>query len=234
MRRSEDWGRLGGIAIAVLAAACVLVFLGSRLLGALAGPEAEIVTTLKQAEHDGVSLPVPGARAPLVSRKLQYARISVSVAPDGQSAEAFTTLDFEGALGATTVSTAGVEVVPFTRESGRWKPASSVAPRLVAAVAALEARRQALAEGRPDALARLAGPGGDGGAGRTWEEMAPLRKRRLTVQAWYARLERDDVTVTEHYRVEGDLPSRPVDTRGERPLLLVREGDQFLFSPGLM
>jgi hypothetical protein len=25
-----------------------------------------------------------------------------------------------------------------------------------------------------------------------------------------------------------------VDTRGERPLLLVREGDQFLFSPGLM
>ncbi|RKH66001.1 hypothetical protein D7X96_22610 [Corallococcus interemptor] len=234
MRRSEDWGRLGGIAIAVLAAACVLVFLGSRLLGALAGPEAEIVTTLKQAEHDGVSLPVPGAQAPLVSQKLQYARISVSVAPDGQSAEAFTTLDFEGALGATTVSTAGVEVVPFTRESGRWKPVSSVAPRLVAAVAALEARRQALAQGRPEALARLAGPGGDGGAGRTWEEMAPLSKRRLTVQAWYARLERDDVTVTEHYRVEGDLPARPVDTRGERPLLLVREGDQFLFSPGLM
>ncbi|NOK14477.1 hypothetical protein HNS30_36185, partial [Corallococcus exercitus] len=76
--------------------------------------------------------------------------------------------------------------------------------------------------------------GGDGGAGKTWEEMAPLARRRLTVQAWYARLERDEAVVTEHYRVEGDLPARPVDTRGERPLLLVREGDQFLFSPGLM
>lgn len=234
MRRLEDWGRLGGIGIAVLAVAGVLLFLGPRLLGFAAGPEAEIVTTLKEAEHDGVSLPVPGAPTPLVSRKLQYARITVSVAPDGRSAEAFATLDFEGVLGATTVSTAGVEAVPFTRESGRWKPVTSLAPRLVATVAALEARRRALADGQPDALSRLAGPGGDGGAGRTWEEMAPLSKRRLTVQAWYARLERDEVTVTEHYRVEGDLPSRPVDTRGERPLLLLREGDQFLFSPGLM
>ncbi|RKG75886.1 hypothetical protein D7W79_19195 [Corallococcus exercitus] len=234
MRRLEDWGRLGGIGIAVLAVAGVLLFLGPRLLGVAAGPEAEIITALKEAEHDGVSLPVPGSSVPLVSRKLQYARITVSVAPDGRSAEAFATLDFEGVLGATTVSTAGVEVVPFTRESGRWRPASSLAPRLVAVVAALEARRRALADGRPDALARLAGPGGDGGAGRTWEEMAPLARRRLTAQAWYARLERDEATVTEHYRVEGDLPARPVDTRGERPLLLVREGDQFLFSPGLM
>jgi hypothetical protein len=234
VRRSEDWGRLGGIGIAVLAAACVLLFLGSRLLGAAAGPEAEVVTTLKEAEYDGVSLDVPGAGAKLVSKKLQYARISVSVSPDGQRAEAFATLDFEGALGPTTVSTAGVEVVPFTRQSGRWRPESSVAPRLVAMVAALESRRRALDEGRPEALSRLAGPGTDGGAGGTWAQVAPLRRRKVTAQAWYARLERDEVTVTEHYRVEGDLPARPVDTRGERPLLLVREGDQFLFSPGLM
>ncbi|NBD13675.1 MULTISPECIES: hypothetical protein [Corallococcus] len=234
MRRLEDWGRLGGIGIAVLAAAGVLLFLGPRLLGAAAGPEAEIITALKEAEHDGVSLAVPGSALPLVSRKLQYARIAVSVDPAGQRAEAFATLDFEGTLGVTTVSTAGVEVVPFTRESGRWKASPSVAPRLVAVVAALEARRQALAAGRPEALSRLAGPGSDGGAGRTWEEVAPLSRRRVTAQAWYARLERDEAVVTEHYRVEGDLPARPVDTRGERPLLLVREGDQFLFSPGLM
>ncbi|RKH37693.1 hypothetical protein [Corallococcus sicarius] len=234
MRRLEDWGKLGGIGIAALALAAALLFFGPRLLGAAAGPEAEIITTLKEAEHDGVSLPVPGAPVPLVSRKIQYARIAVSVAPDGQSAEAYATLDFEGVLGTTVVSTAGVERVPFALEAGEWKPQPSVAPRLVAAVAALEARRRALAQGLPQELARLTGPGGDGGVGQAWAEAAPLRRRRLTVAAWYLRLERDEAVVTEHYRLEGDLPSRPVDTRGERPLLLVREGDQFLFSPGLM
>ncbi|MCY1046289.1 hypothetical protein OV208_33605 [Corallococcus sp. bb12-1] len=234
MRRLEDWGRLGGLFIAGLAGLVALVFLGPRLLGFAAGPEAEIVTALKEAEHDGVSLSVPGSALPLVSRKLQYARISVSVEPDGTRAEAAATLDFEGKLGTTVVSTAGVELVPFSRESRRWKPTPSEAPRLVAVVAALEARRRALEQGLPDALTRLMAPGGDGGVGRTWEEMAPLRKRRLTVEAWYVRLERDEAVVTEHYRVEGDLPSRPVDTRGERPLLLVRQGDQFLFSPSLM
>ena len=214
--------------------ASALLFFGPRLLGAAAGPEAEIITALKEAEHDGVSLPVPGAPVSLVSRKIQYARIAVSVAPDGQSAEAYATLDFEGALGPTVVSTAGVERVPFTHASGKWRPESSVAPRLVAAVAALEARRRALEQGLPQALSRLVGEGGDGGAGQAWAEVAPLGRRRLTVAAWYVRLERDEAVVTEHYRMEGDLPSRPVDTRGERPLLLVREGDQFLFSPSLM
>ncbi|MCY1033132.1 hypothetical protein OV207_16835 [Corallococcus sp. BB11-1] len=234
MRRLEDWGRLGGIVIALLAGVAAVAFLGPRLLGIAAGPEAEVVTSLKESEHDGVSLSVPGAALPLVSQKLQYARISVSVAPDGRRAEAAATLDFEGKLGTTVVSTAGVELVPFSRESGRWKPTPSEAPRLVAVVAALEARRRALELGMPEALTRLMAPGGDGGVGRAWEEMAPLRKRRLRVEAWYVRLERDEAVVTEHYRVEGDLPSRPVDTRGERQLLLVRQGDQFLFSPSLM
>ncbi|MFP2934494.1 hypothetical protein ACLESO_57175, partial [Pyxidicoccus sp. 3LG] len=144
MRTTQDWSRLGGALILLLAVGATLAVFAPRLLGAAAGPEAEIITALKEVEADGLTLPVPGAPEPLKSQKLFYARITVAVAPGGQRAEAFATLDFDGTLGRTQVGTAGVERVPFVRRDGAWVPEGTAAPRLLAVVTALEARRRAL------------------------------------------------------------------------------------------
>jgi hypothetical protein len=61
-----------------------------------------------------------------------------------------------------------------------------------------------------------------------------MRTRGYKAEAWYVRLEREEAVVTEHWRLLGALPERPVDTRGERQLSLTLHGDEFLFSPGLM
>jgi hypothetical protein len=39
--------------------------------------------------------------------------------------------------------------------------------------------------------------------------------------------------VTEHWHLQGDLPSRPVDQQGQRRLDLQRRGQEFLFSSAL-
>jgi len=54
------------------------------------------------------------------------------------------------------------------------------------------------------------------------------------VEAWYLRLERDEATVGERWRLTGTGPSGRVDLRGERRLRLQRRGEEFFFSPGLM
>ncbi len=237
MRTSEDWSRLGGVLIAALALAMTLAVLGPRVLGLAAGPEVEIITALKRTERNGLSLALPATPTPLTSREHRFALITVRVEPGGKRAEALATLDFTGTLGDTQVSSLGVERVPFILRDGDWVPEGLAAPRLAAAVAALEARRRALDTGDPAALTRLAGPV-DGG-GRV-EEGAPalelvlaLERRRYRAEAWYLRLERDEARVTEHWRLEGHLPSRPVDDRGQRHLDLVRHGEEFLFSPVL-
>lgn len=234
MRTTEEWSRLGGLVIAGLAVLAACAVLIPRLLGFAAGPEVEVITALKHTEAYGISLPIPGAAAPLVSQKLHFARITVAVAPGEKRAEAFTTLDFQGTLGATQVSTAGVERVPFISRSGEWVPEGTTAPRMVAVVTALEARRRALEAADPEALARLLGPGIPGVAGPEWEELKLMRGRVYRAEAWYIRLEREEAVVTEHWRLQGSLPSRPVDTRGQRSLSLTLHGDEFLFSPGLM
>ncbi|MFP2913296.1 hypothetical protein ACLESD_51510, partial [Pyxidicoccus sp. 3LFB2] len=114
------------------------------LPGRGAGPEAEIITALKETEANGLTLPVPGSDVPLKSQKHRFARITVVVEPDGQRAEAHATLDFDGTLGTTGVGTAGVERVPFVVRDGDWVPEGSAAPRLLAVVTALESRRRAL------------------------------------------------------------------------------------------
>jgi hypothetical protein len=48
------------------------------------------------------------------------------------------------------------------------------------------------------------------------------------------RLERDDALASERWRLEGDLPSQPVDDKGQRQLSLIRREEEFFFSPGLM
>ncbi|WP_224243387.1 hypothetical protein [Hyalangium gracile] len=243
MRSSEDWSRLGGILIAATAAITVAV-LAPRTLGLAAGPEPEIITELKSLEREGLELTLPGLPAPLTSRQAYFDRITVRVEPGGQRAEALATLDFTGSVGDTEVSSLGVEQVPFVLQSGSWSPAGAVAPRLAAVVVALEARRRALDAGDAEALARLtapsdgdAGGGGDGGSVRVGEPdletVLALKRRRYRADAWFIRLERDEALVTEHWHLEGDLPSRPVNQQGEGRLILVRRGEEFLFSSAL-
>ncbi len=237
MRSSEEWSRLGGVLIVLLAAAAAMVVLVPRLLGVAAGPEAEIITILKSTEREGLSLTLPGVDAPLTSREHHFARITVNVEPGGQRAVAWATLDFSGRLGRTQVSSLGVERVPFIRRGRQWVPENLAAPRLAAVVRALESRRQAMEAGDREALAGLRTPGAevDGGGGEAeLERVMQLQRRRYRAEAWYLRLERDEAVVSEEWRLEGQLPSRPVDEKGQRRLSLARNGEEFFFSSGLM
>jgi hypothetical protein len=234
VRTTQDWSRLGGLVIAALAAATALAVLGPRLLGFAAGPEAEIITALKRTERGGLELKIAGASAPLVSHEHHFARITVDLAPSGQRAEAFATLDFDGKLGDTKVSSLGVERVPFVLKDGSWEPETQAAPRLVAVVTALDARRRALDAGSREALTALKAPEAAEPGGPELEQLLRLRQRSYRVEGWYMRLERDDAVATERWQLTGTLPERPVDARGERQLSLVRHAQEFLFSPALM
>jgi len=169
----------------------------------------------------------------------------VRVLPGGQRAEALSTLDFTGTLGDTDISSLGVEQTPFFLRDGSWVPEGPLAPRLLAVVHVLEARRQALDSGDTAALERLSAPpeadaglepdaGGSVGVGQPDLELVKaLKKRRYRAEAWFIRLERDEAVATEHWHLEGDLPSRPVDQQGQSRLMLVRRGEEFLFSSPL-
>jgi hypothetical protein len=237
VRSAEDWSRLGGVIITVLAAAAVVVLLVPRLLGVAAGPEADIITALKSTERDGLSLSLPGVAEPLRSQKHHFARITVNVEPGGQRAVAWATLDFDGQLGRTGISSLGVERVPFVRRGGEWVPETLAAPRLAAVVRALESRRRALEAGDRQTLAALLAPGlesATGGGEAELERVMGLQRRRYRAETWLLRLERDDAVATEAWRLEGQLPSRPVDERGQRRFSLIRNEEEFLFSSGLM
>jgi hypothetical protein len=239
VRSTADWSRLGGVLIAVLAAVAALSLVMPRLLGMAAGPEVEIITALKATEKDGLELAIPGVGAVLESKGHHFARITVNVEPGGKRAVAWATLDFTGRLNRTEVSSLGVERVPFVRRGRDWVPEGLAAPRLAAVVRALEARRRALEAGDGKALAALRAPGveADGGGGAEAaevEKVLELRRRRYRAEAWFLRLERDEAVASETWRLEGDLPSRPVDERGQRRLSLIRSGEEFFFSSGLM
>ncbi|EPX59023.1 hypothetical protein D187_003400 [Cystobacter fuscus DSM 2262] len=236
MRSTEDWSRAGGVIIALLAAGVSALVLMPRMLGLATGPEVEVITWLKRTESDGLTLRVPGVAEPLHSQVHHFARITVDVAPGGERAVAWATLDFKGRLGRTEVSSLGVERVPFVRRSREWVPENLAAPRLAAVVGVLEARRRALEAGEPEALRSLLVPGApvDVGGGEELERVLSLSKRRYRVEAWYVRLERDDALASELWRLEGDLPSQPVDDKGQRQLSLIRREEEFFFSPGLM
>src|SRR6185503_10253357 len=112
-----------------------------------------------------------------------------------------------------------------------WKPPEGFAPRLAAIVSALELRRRALDRADLEALAKLTGtpnPAPDADVQR----VAQLTDRSYTVKAWYIRSERDEVLVTEEYRLVGSTPDRPIDEEGKRRLVLTRNGREFFFSQG--
>ena len=219
-----------GVLGALISAGVVLV---PRFLGFAAGQDMELVGQLKRTEIDGLSLQVSGAVTPLVSKHHVYDRISVVLDETGGTASA--TLDFTGVLGDTVVSSLGVERVRFVQGRGDWQPEGGFAPRLVGIVAALEARRAALQAGDSTRLrALLAHPDARAEREPALQELWAVQRREYRALAWYIRAERDEVTVTEEYRLLGLVPDRPVDQTGTRRLSLLRRGREFFFSESLM
>ncbi len=230
-RPAFSFRAVGLIALAVLGVSAIAAFL-PRLWTFAAGPETEIVTALKRAEREDVRLSVPGAEAELVARKVRFDRMQIHLQPDGR-AVVNATLDFEGRFGQVEVSSLGLERVPFRPSGFSWEPEGELFPRLAAVVTALEKRRAAIERGDRDSLAQLV-EAMDGGADAELESVLAVRDRRYRVDAWYLRSEREEVLVTEEYRLTGFTKDRPVDEKGSRRLRLVPSGAQFIFSEGLM
>lgn len=219
----------------------VVLFLGvvayatlPALLGAASGPEGELLTLIKSEEAEGLRIPVPGTAEMLRSQSVHFDRITITVAPDGKSAEAVATLDFNGGLGSTKVSSLGYEKLRFVREGRSWTPQSGYAPRLVGIVQALERRRRGLAQGSPETLRALTARA-DAGLGEELEALLAWTGREYTARAWYIRSERDEVTVTEDATVKGSSPERPIhEERTRRLVLQALPAGEFFFPRGLL
>lgn len=230
--RGSAEARLIGAAVLLAAAITAAVLLAPSLFTLGAGPEVELITVIKKAESVGVELPV-GDAGTLLSLHAFFERMQVSVDPAAQTARVNCTLDFTGRLGAVEVSSLGLERIFFQLVDGDWVPTQGLAPRLVQVVWALELRRRALEAGDRAALARLA-PAPDGGAlVPEVERILSLAARRYRAERWFLRFEREGVTVTEDFRLEGHTPHRPVDERGSLRLF-VDPGGEFFFPHGLM
>ena len=231
---SHEVRRAAGFFVAVVAVGLGLVLGFPKLFRFASGPELEIITALKRTERDGLDVPLPGLTARLVSSQHHYDRITVRLLGGAKEALAHATLDFRGQLGATEVSSLGVEEVTFQdREAGGWAPSEGPAPRLAAIVLALERRRQALEQGATPLLSALVGEA-TASPDPEVARVLTLTHRVYRARAWFIRAERDEVLVSEEYRLEGDLPDRPVDESGTRRLKLARKGREFFFSNGLM
>ncbi|MBS1150320.1 MAG: hypothetical protein H6Q89_2018 [Myxococcaceae bacterium] len=220
-----------GLAVAVAVVGALGLIWLPRLLGKVAGPEVELITRLKEAEKEGLELSVLGGT--LTGKKVHYQRITVTHDPAARRATVLATLDFTGALGRTEVSSLGVEKISFVYDGTDWKPESSLAPRLVAVVTALESRRRALEAGNRGAAQKLA-RAGDAGLGSEADAWLGLLERKLSVDAWFIRLERDQVQVSEQYRLEGFGRDRPFRSAGPRRLDLQASEGEFFFPNGLM
>jgi len=205
---------------------------GGKLLGAAAGPEAELLSLLRATEKDGLSLePVAGGPR-LVATRHHFDRVTVNVDIPARTAEAVATLDFEGKYGDARVSSLGLEKVRFRYEDGRWVAQGGLAPTLSAVVRALELRRRALERGDRAVLAELSGGGEP--TGEALSSLLAVSGRQLAVKAWLLRSERDEVVVSEEARLQGALPDRPVDVLSTRRLFVTPRGSAFLFLRGLL
>ncbi len=218
---SQEFSRFLGFAAATGALVLVVLVFGQRLIFSAAGPDAAIVTRLKQLERDGLDITTDGGQ--LIGSKLQYQRISVVIDADGRGASVTSTLDFTGLLrrdgvSDTKVSSLGLERARYRLTDDEWLPEKSDAPRLVDIVIALEQRRLAITAGAPAP---------DGGV-----VYGELRERVWRSQSWFIRSERDDVEVAEDYRLTGSTPERPVDEKATRRLSLREDSAQVFSFPG--
>lgn len=224
------------------AVALAAVLLGGLGLTALvrwfwtSDPSTDLVLQLKTAERKGLKLAIPGEPEPLVSERPRYERLTVELTPGEPTAFVTATLDLEGKLGGVEVHSLGFERVRFERESLGWSAPEGLAPLASRAVAALCARRRALAEGKLAVLAALSRQTAERArADPALASFLALRERRYQVKGWYLRLEREGVLVSEDYRVTGISPDRPVDEEGTRRLELRQdEQGEFYFVRGLM
>lgn len=217
--------RFLGFIAATVALVLAVAVLGPRLLGLAAGPEVELVTRLKKLERTGLEVELP--EGTLRSAELQFQRISVTLDAPGTTAFVTCTLDFTGTFQPrggprfTKVSSLGLERFVFTLKDHEWVAAQgeSTPPRLAAIVSALEQRRRDLERGQgvpPES------------------ELARMTHRVYSSEAWFIRSEREDVTVSEDYRLTGDSPERPVDEKATKRLSLREDGTRFRFPDGIM
>ena len=212
-----------------------ILALSYRLLGAAAGTEAGLIAIVQRAEREGLTLSVPGASTPLVSGQVHFDRFSASIEPQDASAHVTCTLDFTGSMGATKVSSVGLEKIPFKYQRGQWVASSGFAPRLTRVVAALEARRRSLETAdRPGLRQLLSSSTGPGSLGAELDQILSLSARRYQAMAWFIREERDQAVVTEEYHLTGRRSRQDVDEKGTRRLHLERRQEQFLFSEGIL
>jgi hypothetical protein len=190
-----------------VAVVLVLAVLGPRLLGAAAGPEVEVLTSLKLAERK--LEPVPLGWGTLFPTALQYQRMNVTT-DDPEHALVTATLDFVGNLQRpgqpfrTSVSSLGLERVSYTLRDRDWVVTGSTLERLRSILVALEDRRRSL-----EAIDHDAG----------------VARRVYRVDAWYIRSERDEVLVGEDWRLQEDRSDRPVDEAGRTRLTLSVQQD---------
>ncbi len=183
---------------AVALAAAVLLWALPSLVGLAGGTAPEVASVLVHASRPPVVLPIAGSQSPLVGQSLHFER--VTVADEGADrARAVSTLDFEGTLGSTHVSSLGRETTHFQRRATGWQLDGSLTPTLTGVVSALVARRLALQTSNVAALAALHTP-----ADRDEALAEPALRARLAhparngaIQAWYMRSEAGEVTVTE-------------------------------------
>jgi hypothetical protein len=216
---NREFARFLGFLAATAALGLVIAVLGSRFLGQASGPDGAIVTHLKKLERDGVELQLRSGE--LLGPRLQFERISITMDANGEGATVTSTLDFTGELrrtggGAPTkVSSLGLERARYLLKDGEWVAESTDLPRLSLILETLEQRRVALDHGevQPD-------------GGQAWPG---LTHRVYSSLAWYIRSEREDVVVSEDYRLEGRMPDRPVDEKATRRLSL-HEDSSGLFS----
>lgn len=204
---------------AAAALGLVIAVFGARFLGSAGGADGAIITHLKKLERDGVEHELSWGR--LLGPRLQFERISVVLDADGQGATVTSTLDFTGEVrrtgGVTTkVSSLGLERARYLLVDGDWEPERTDCPRLLRILEALERRRRAIdrAEVQPD-----------GGV-----PFGQVSARVYSSLAWYIRSEREDVTASEDYRLEGSEPDRPVDEKATRRLSLREDPTSGLFS----
>lgn len=233
-----------GLLVSVALVGLVVVVLGARIFGAGADPEGELIAQLKRTEKDGLTLDVPAAPggSKLVTAKHRYDRFSVWYEPGTDVAFVACTLDLEGKLGPVSVGAVTVEKIAFRHQPEGWVPVDNLAPNLVAALSALSRRLAALQSGDQSRLQALV-------LDEDPERVSPAEQQRIRIElgllaamkgaryeakAWYLRAEGDEVTVTEDYRLQGDLPNRPIDEVSSRRLTLRRRGSEFFFWPGLM
>ncbi len=213
------------------------MLVGPKLLDLAGGPDAALGAALTETEREGLRITIPGARETLVARRHHFDRISTHLDPDGNTAYAISTLDFTGDLGATVVSSLGLERTAFQRGESGWRPADGFAPLLAGIVSALEARRQILESGdsaRRTGLLAAPSQGAEAQSDPFFRRLAAIGNRRYQVLSWYIRSERDRAEVTEDYHLTGSLPAGPVDEKGARRLTLQRRDSQFLFAEGLL